>query len=232
MAMRGPGFRSLLLVLVLAPARASADGPITLGEVLPALAGTELGALELGPAPPPGSSRTVRGSEIRSALRQAGRDVRGLAIPAATRVERAARRLEGADLEALVTQALDRAVHPCRVSELALAQAVTVAPGELTATTSASPPPRSGRIAARVVLSAGGHDVELHVGAEASCPAPVVAPGDAVQIVARAGRVRAVAPGVAAQPGRAGDLIRVTNRLSRVSLLARVRGSGVVEVER
>jgi hypothetical protein len=220
-----------LLAAFFAPALAPAESTVTLDEVIPALAGTELGRLALGAAPSPGSSRTVRGSEVRAALRAAGRDARGLAIPAATRVHRAARRIDAAELESLVTPALDRAVRPCRIAELALPDDVTVATGELAVTTSAAAPARSGRIAARVVLSAGGSDAELHVSAEATCPAPMVAPGDAVQIVVRAGHVRAAAPGVAAQPGRTGDLIRVTNRVTRASLFARVRAPGVVEVE-
>lgn len=219
------------LALLFPPGVAVAEHFVTLDEVIPALAGTELGRLELGPAPAPGSSRTVRASEVRAALRGAGRDARGLSIPAVTRVHRAARRVGATELDSLVAPALDAAVQPCRLSDLVLPGEVTVAPGEIAVSASAAAPARSGRISARVVLSVGGRDTELHVQADATCPPPAVAPGDRVQIVVRTGNVRASAPGVATQPGRAGDVIRVTNRLTRGSLLARVRAPGLVEVE-
>ncbi|MBI2896536.1 MAG: flagella basal body P-ring formation protein FlgA [Deltaproteobacteria bacterium] len=225
--MRGVFPIALLLAF---PASALAQEHITLDEVLPALAGTELGRIELGPAPPPGSSRTVRGSEVRAALRAQGRDARGLAIPSATRVRRDVRRIARSELEALVRPRLDEAIAPCRAGEVELPDSVSLATGEVSVAIEASAPSRSGRVAAAVVLASGGRETRLTVSAAASCPPPIVSPGARVSIIARFGNVTASAPGVAMQPGRVGDVIRVTNRSTRASLMARIESGDTVRV--
>lgn len=219
-----------MALLMSLPARSLAQEQITLDEVLPALAGTELGSIELGPAPPPGSVRTVRGSEIRAALRARGRDARGLAIPAATRVRREVRQVARQELEALVRPRLDEAIGPCEAGEIHLPDRVSLATGEIAIAVEASAPARAGRVSAAVVLTAGGRETRLTVSAEASCPPPIVSPGARVSIVARFGNVTAAVPGVAMQPGRVGDVIRVTNRSTRASLMARVESGEVVRV--
>jgi hypothetical protein len=101
----------LLGAALLAPAIASAQQTadrITLAEVLPALAGTDLGALDLGAAPVPGGTRVVRATDVRRALVAAGRDARGLDIPRTTRVSREASRLDQDAVERLVRPAVDR----------------------------------------------------------------------------------------------------------------------------
>ena len=62
--------------------------------------------------------------------------------------------------------------------------------------------------------------------------APVlVKRGDQVVILAQSDRFRVTAPGEAKTAGSKGEIIRVKNLMSRKSLLARVKDSGMVEVD-
>ena len=88
--------------LLAAPTSASAQDAIVLSEIIPVLAGSELGRLEIAPAPRPGASRVIRRSQVLRALRDAGHSARGLDIPRSTRIDREARRLDREDLRALV----------------------------------------------------------------------------------------------------------------------------------
>jgi len=227
-----PIHQALLAAALLAglPATGAAQDHVVLAEVIPALAGTELGALELGPAPPPGASRVVRRSEVLSALRRAGRDPRGLAIPRTTRIRRDARRLDADALEALSRDAIAEALAPCSMSDLRIDATAVVARGELAVRVEGGPPPRSGPRLVVVILSAAGRETRVPAQARVECPAPVVRPGARVRVIARFGSVEASAPGVARQPGRVGDVIRVRGGSGRASLRARVIDAQTVEV--
>lgn len=222
----------LALLLFLPPSQAAAQAQITLAEILPALAGSDLGALELGPAPPPGESRVVRRSEVLAALRTAGRDPRGLAIPASTRVRREARALEPEALAELARPAVAEALAPCRVESLSFQHGATLAEGDVEVEVDGSPIPRTGRSVVVVVLRTGSVEVRAPAQAEVECPPPIVHPGQRVSIIARFGAVEASAPGVARQPGRTGDVIRVQSAHSRATLRARVIDAETVEVVR
>jgi hypothetical protein len=224
--------RALLVTLLClaAPLPAAAQARIVLSEVVPALEGTELGDLEVGPAPPPGGVRTVRRSEVLAALRRAGRETRGLAIPRVTRVRRAARRLDAEALRALARPAVEAAMAPCSIESLTVTAEATVAPGALEVAAEGHAPRRSGSSALVIVLRAAGREVRVPAQARVRCPPPVVRPGARVRIVARFGAVEARAPGRARQPGRVGEVIRVRNTQSHQSLRARVVDADTVEV--
>ena len=64
------------------------------------------------------------------------------------------------------------------------------------------------------------------------CPEPVIVSGAQIRLVINNGSVHVSAPGTAHQPGRVGDEIRVTNQLSKKSLLARVIDAQSAEVIR
>ena len=219
-----------LLTLLLVPSFALAQEQIQLGEVIPALAGTELGQIPLGAAPPPGASRVVRRSEVLAALRRAGRDVRGLAIPRATRVRREARALDSEGLAELSRGAVRQALAPCTVDALTVRGDASVAQGPLEVEAEGQAPRSSGAAPVVVILRAGGREVRVPAQARVSCPAPVVAPGRRVRVIARFGAVEASAPGVARQPGRVGDVIRIQNLQTRSGLRARVIDADTVEV--
>lgn len=219
-----------LLLSLAAPA--SAQDRVLLSEIVPALDGTELGMLEVGDAPPPGSNRTVRRSEVLRALSQAARSPQGLSIPRATRISREARSLDEDALIALSREAVSRALSPCRVDEMSAPREISVTAGRLTVRADGEAPARSGSVSAIVILEGAGREVRVPVRAQVSCPPPAIQPGSRVRINVTINNVRASAPGEARQPGRVGDLVRVTNTATRRTLVARVVDGGTVELLR
>jgi len=226
---------ALIVALALvgpAPFVVADDAPdrIVLAEVLPALAGSALGSVDLGAAPAPGEVRVVRASDVRRAIRAAGHDTRGLDIPRTTRVRREARRLERSEVERLLRPAVVSALAPCGVESLELPAALVLPAGTPTVTTEVEAPRASGRIAAPLVVRVAGREQRVLASARVTCPEPVVSAGARVRIVVSVGAVRASAPGLAGQPGRPGDEIRVTNLDTRAQLRARVIDAQTVEV--
>lgn len=227
---------ALALMLAL-PAPARADEPVnvegervTLAMIVPALSGTELGELDLAPAPLPGESSVIRASDVKAKLKQSGRDARGLLIPRSVKLVRRKRTVAASELDGLVRAALAAQVAPCNVDELSALAAVTVADGEFAVEADALPRKQSGRTVAMVTLRQGERNQRLSIQAVLSCPAPVIAPGASVRLVVNRGAVHVSAPGVANQPGRVGDEIRVTNSISRKPLIGRVIDAQSVEV--
>ncbi len=224
---------ALIAAGVGAASRAAAqDAPdrVTLAEVLPALAGSALGALDLGAAPSPGEVRVVRASDVRRAIRAAGRDARGLDIPRATRVRRDARRLDRAEVERLLRPAVESALAPCDVEALELPASLVLPAGTPTVSVEAEAPRASGRVAAPLLVRVAGREQRVLASARVACPAPVVTAGARVRIVVAIGAVRASAPGIVGQPGRPGDEVRVTNLDTRSQLRGRVVDAHTVEV--
>lgn len=203
---------------------------VTLAMILPALEGTELGGLDLAPAPLPGESSVIRASDVKAKLKASGRDARGLAIPKSTRVTRHKKSLDAQQLDALAKTALAPRVAPCNVESLSAMPPMTIADGEFELEADALPRKQSGRTNVSITLRQGERTQRLSMQAVLSCPEPVVMPGASVQLTVRYGAVRVSAPGIANQPGRVGDEIRVTNQLTKKSLRARVLNAQSVEV--
>jgi hypothetical protein len=222
----------LLLVATLVPSSASAQDSVLLSEVLPVLEGTALGTLEVAPAPPPGSSRTIRRSEVLVALRDAGRDASGLVIPRRVVIHRGARELSEDELREIVEPSLATALAPCRIEDISLPSRVTLAMGEVTVETHVTAPRRSGNVSGVLTLRVGSRQRSVSVRARVNCPEPAIHPGARVRIVAVVGNVRASAPGEARQVGRVGDIIRVRNGITRNSIRARIIDANTVEIVR
>jgi flagella basal body P-ring formation protein FlgA len=203
---------------------------VTLAMILPALEGSELGSIDVAPAPLPGEHRVIRASDIKAKLKQSGRDARGLAIPRSVRVVRREQKLDVGQLDALVRKALAVHVAPCDVSQLSRLEPLTLGEGDFTVDAEPMPRKASGRTTAAVTVTQGERTQRLSVQAVLSCPAPVVMPGAQVRLLVISGAVRVSAPGVATQPGRVGDEIRVTNALSKRRLKGRVIDAQTVEV--
>lgn len=72
----------------------------------------ELASLDLGPAPPPGSSRLLSRAEVEEQLRAAGDDAKSLRMPSALRVKSAAKRWSTDELREAVTPKLMAALPP------------------------------------------------------------------------------------------------------------------------
>jgi hypothetical protein len=203
---------------------------VTLAMILPALEGTELGGLDLAPAPLPGESSVIRASDVKAKLKASGRDARGLAIPKSTRVIRHKQTLDAKQLDDLAKRALAPRVAPCNVEQLSVLPPMTLAEGDYELTADALPRKQSGRTSVMVSLKQGERVQRISLQAVLSCPEPVILPGAQVRVSLHYGAVHVSAPGVAAQPGRVGDEIRVTNQLTKKSLKARVIDAQTVEV--
>jgi len=114
--------RSALAAFLLAlafcpPARAESertiDGTrIVLKDVSDGYDEGEFAALDLGPAPPPGSSRLLSRAEVEEQLRAAGDDAKNLRMPSALRVKSAAKRWSPDELREAVTPRLMAALPP------------------------------------------------------------------------------------------------------------------------
>lgn len=220
-----------LLLLVVGPsATAGAQDHVLLSEIVPALEGTELGALEVGPAPPPGASRQVHRGEVLSALGRAGRTPAGLAIPARTRVHRSRRVLEPTELATLARGALERVAAPCVLEDVAVSTAGQVGTGALDVDVDAETPPRSGTFGAVIVVREGSREVRVPARMQVRCPAPVVQPGDRLRVAVRVGGVTAATDAVARQPGRVGDVIQASRDPGQARLRVRVLDARTAEV--
>ncbi len=225
------GLAILLAVVFATPLRA--QDRILLHEVIPALEGTELGALPIGDAPPAGSSRMVRRSEVLAALRAARRSARGLRIPRSVRIRREARELSREDLKTLIRPAVVRGLDPCEVTELRVPAGLTIAHGEVGVESTLRAPVRAATsVSGIVTITAGRQQRRISVRARVTCPPPAVEPGSRVTVLAVVGPVRASAPGEARQPGRIGDVIRVHTIATGRTLLARVVAPDKVVVVR
>lgn len=225
------------VLLVALPYTARADDAVnvegdrvTLAMIVPALSGTELGDLELAPAPPPGETSVIRASDVKAKLKESGRDPRGLLIPKSVRLVRKKRTLEAKELDALVKAALAPRVAPCNVEEISQLSPVTLGEGEFQVDAEAMPRKQSGRSNASVTLTQGERKQRINLQAVLSCPEPVIHPGAQIRLVVIRGAVHVSAPGVANQPGRVGDEIRVTNSASKKALIGRVIDAQSVEV--
>jgi len=217
--------------VIVVPSLAAAQDRVTLDEVIPALSGTELGAMTLGAAPPPGSSRVVRRSEVLNALRREGRPTEGFVIPRSTRIHRGARVLNQSQLARLLTPSVAAAFAPCTVSELQLPETATLPTGGIDVRTDANRPSRSGNASAIAVVSSGNRETRIPIRASVTCPAPAIEAGDRVEVVVAIGNVRASARGEARQPGRVGDTINVRIASgNRRAVSALVLNASTVEV--
>ncbi len=153
-------------------------------------------------------------------------------VPAAASEARRGRRIGRTELARISQEAIDAALEAgCRAERVRVPGAVSVPAGEVEAAAIVRTPARDADVAATVVLRVGEEEVRVALRADVVCPPPVLESGDRVRIVARAGPVVASAPGIAAQAGRIGETIRVTNTATRTSVVARVVDAGTVEVE-
>jgi hypothetical protein len=223
-----------MLVVALSPcldvSAASAQARITLAEILPVLSGSELGALPIADAPPPGATRVVRRADVVRALRESGHTADGLDIPSVSRVTRAGEHLDEAALARMTLPAIELGMAPCAVSEVVIRSELDLAEGERRIEVTRPDRLESGAIAFTVVIHAGGLTSRLSAQGRLVCPEPVVTPGSTVTARVRVGSVRVSAHGVCRQAGRVGDMVRV--RIDETGSLVdgRVLDASTVEV--
>jgi hypothetical protein len=237
---------ALTLALVVAPLLSHADAQdahagdaraaeptldrIRLAEIVPALAGTELGAIDLGAAPPPGATRVVRRAEIVATLAQRGRSSEGLVLPRETRIARRAVRLTGEEIADRARASIEAALAPCDVASITITSSATLGEGALAIDVSGPARPNDGATIVRLDLRTPGGVTHVPARVELRCPEPVIVSGSEVTVVVQAGRVRASGVGTARQSGRVGDEVRVRMERTGVLVTARVIDAQTVEV--
>jgi hypothetical protein len=222
---------SAAAVLVAAPV-ACAQDRITLAEILPALAGSELGALDLAPAPPPGGVRVLSRPEILRAIAEAGRSAEGLDIPRTARIAREGEHLDAEALTRLAGPAVAEAMGPCEVSELAVRGEIDVPSGERSVEVDRPARLDGGAVAFSVRIGVGRFLGRVTGQAILRCPEPVVTPGTGVTARVAIGAVRVSARGVCREAGRVGDVVRVRIEDTGGLVEARVIDGSTVEVVR
>lgn len=204
---------------------------VLLQEVMPTLAGTPMGAVDVAQAPAPGSSMTVHRADVQRALAQAGlrESLKAKDIPKSVKVSREAVKLTRDELTALAQESILAAVTPCDLGEVRYPSEVRVQAGPRTFRAEFNAL-RSGSLTGAVFIEAGGRETRVPVIATLVCPPPEIKPGTQVTAIAQVGPVKATAPAEARQTGRIGEVIRITNRATGASLRARIVSSRTVEI--
>jgi hypothetical protein len=222
---------SLLLMAALLAGSAHAQERVLLEEVMPSLAGTPLGAVDVAQAPLPGGSLTVHRSDVQRALLQAGLGtaLKAAEIPKSTQITREAIALSREQLSAQADDAVRGATAPCQLQSARFPNEVRVMGGPRSYRAEFNGL-HSGTNTGAVFVESGGHVTRVPVIASLTCPPPEVASGTQLIAIAVVGHVKATAPAEARQPGRVGEIIRVTNRATGASLRARVLDARTVEV--
>lgn len=229
--------RSTLLLAagLLASSPAHAQSHILVSEVLPSLAGTELGAVPIAAEPLPGATLTIRRSDVIRALEQAGYSARDLSIPKATKISREVVNLSKDVLLDESMSALSEAAGACELQSARISNDAKVIAGPRTIRAelllrTVSPRAATLHVSGSIYVESGGQRVRVPVIASVLCPPPDVSAGSQLTVYAKIGPVRASAPAEARQPGRVGEIIRVTNRATGAALRARIVSPQLAEV--
>lgn len=221
-------FRHFILVLtaglvLLGAGPASAErvvevpaGIVRLGQIW-AAAPPELQSLEIGPSPPPGSSRLVLRRELERRLSQAGVTHRDLDLPRASRIETLSERWSSERLREAATEQALRVLPP----GIELAQVKTQSQQVVPAGTRVSGveigkiPRRAGTqtLPAMLLLEYGGSvvrrvPVSLVLNVSEASTLPLVSRGALVRVYVQRTGARIAAQAEALQDGNAGDTIQ------------------------
>ena len=181
----------------------------------------ELADIDLGRAPPPGSSRLLTKKEVFDRVRESGADPKRLSLPASFRVASAAERWKPAELAVRAEGAVRSALPPgVALVKLSATQGVTVPPGTVVANARPVIQKRAGRqditISAELraddeIVARASIRVVLDVSEEALAPA--IRKGDRMTLVVAQGNARIGANAVALADANHGDtvLFKVTS---------------------
>jgi hypothetical protein len=219
-----------LSLLLSAASVVHAQERILLQEVMPELAGSPLGVIDVAPAPAIGASLVVRKSDVLRALLQAGAVPKGLNIPRSVRITRDVKVMSRDQLTLQTQETLLQAAAPCQVRDVHFPSEVRVASGPAVFRAEFTNGLRNGPVSGAVFVEAGGVSTRVPLMATLQCPPPDISAGTQVTALAVVGHVWASAPAEARQPGRVGEVIRVTNRATGASLRGRVLDARTVEV--
>lgn len=242
MSLTSPSLKKLYLALAFSalsgqvwaePVRVIDGSRIHLSDLME-VQGEELGAVDLGPAPPPGGSRLFARADLRRELRAQGLDTARLKLPEVIRVQSASRRFSPADIDALLRARLSAAL-PSGVSlkELKIARGIVASPrisvGELRIPKVAR---RAGpaTLTAVVELLLDGEvasrlPVTLLVDVSERAATPLVDKGARIDLVIARGTARISAAGVALEAAEAGEVASFKVSTTQKVLRARVESA-------
>lgn len=200
----------------------------------------ELKALDLGPAPPPGSSRLISREDIQRELRSQGLEQKKVSFPAVLRVVSASRRYSQNEVSALVLPAVNAALPPgVTLKELKVPRGLVTAPrvnvGRIKLPKLAR---RAGQVDVTVVadlLQDGDVVTRLAFGlsldVSEQAAAPLLDKGARVDLVILTGSARISASAVALEPVDIGDVasfkVSTTQRVLRARLESRTQAQVV-----
>jgi hypothetical protein len=194
-----------------------------------------MGAVPIAAEPLPGATLVIRRGDVIRALGQAGYSGRDLSIPKATRISREVVRLSKEVLLDESMHALTEAAGACELQNARISTDAKVIAGPRTIHAelllrTVSPRATALHVSGSIYIESGGQRVRVPVLASVLCPPPDVGAGSQLTVYAKIGAVRASAPAEARQPGRVGEIIRVTNRATGASLRARIVSPQLAEV--
>ena len=177
----------------------------------------EVPDIEIGAAPPPGTSRTIAKSEIQDAASKSGVSLKLVKLPSAVRVTSAAKRWSTEDLANAALPALSRAL-PLGVSvkrARAISKAVTSPSATISAVRVPRLPRREGEYltTATIELSNDGQIVgripfQLSLDISSAAALPAITKGTRVQLLIESGPARITATAIALSDGELGDTLQ------------------------
>jgi Chaperone for flagella basal body P-ring formation len=191
----------------------------------------EIARLDLGPAPPPGNTRTLPRAEVEEELRAAGEDTKKLHMPRNVVIRSASRRWSGEELKALLEPSLSAALpHGIRVRQLKYSRALLTSP-KITVGDVHLPkiPKHEGELTLTATVDLRQDDVvvlrvpvTLIVDVSVEATRPALSRGSRVSVVIEHGGARVSAVALAMSDAELGDvtLFRVasTQRVLRARL--------------
>ncbi|MGC4092268.1 MAG: flagella basal body P-ring formation protein FlgA [Polyangiaceae bacterium] len=247
MPMRG-AFKTLSLVLALLAISGTASAEATrtlegarirLGQLV-TTSDAQLADVDLGPAPPPGSSRLVSREDVVRELRTQGLSDKGLNFPAVLRVISASRRYNPSELAALLLPEINAALPSgVDVKDLKVTRGVVTSPHATVARIKLPKlPRRAGAVDITLVaelvnqgevLTRVAFGVSLNVSEQAALP--LIDKGARVDLVITTGSARISAAAVALDAADVGDVIQfkvmTTSRVLRGKLETRTSATVV-----
>ncbi len=213
----------LLLAFLLAAGSADAQqarivrgAQIQLSDLVPSLP-AGVADVELGRAPPPGSTRLLSRSEILMAADRTGVDLRSLRLPAQVRVESAAKRWGSEELVSAALPALSASLPSGVTIKRAKtsSKAVTSPGATVTGVRMPKLPRRQGELltTATLELSNDGEVVariplSLTLDISSAAARPAISKGARVQLMIESGPARVSATAVALADGEVGETLQ------------------------
>jgi len=175
----------------------------------------ELASIELGRAPPPGSSRLFTRQEISERVREAGADPKRLSLPPSVRIASTAERWKAEELAARAEGAVRAALPPgVTLVKLGALQGVVVPPGTLVMSARPVIPKRVGRHELTLMAELRAEEetvarspLRLIIEVSEEALAPAVRKGDRMTLVVEQGNARIGASAIAMSDANLGDAV-------------------------